>query len=59
MESLYVAERMITEKTKREYKYSLSSPEVQLVRYHCTNIGMSDFLHVRLADWERGCKYNP
>jgi len=34
MESLYVAERMITQKTKREYKYSLSSSEVQLVRHH-------------------------
>jgi hypothetical protein len=40
MESLYVAERMITQKTKGEYKYSLSSPEVQLVRHHWTNTGM-------------------
>jgi len=28
------------------------------IYHHCTNIGMSDFLYVRLAKWERGSENN-
>ncbi|MFC2068972.1 hypothetical protein ACFLTP_08225 [Chloroflexota bacterium] len=40
MVSLYVSESVITRKTPREHNYALGSTEVQLVRHHCTNMGM-------------------